>query len=290
MPVYVKRYESVTRFIDHVSGPMPEEATENGYRGQEESQNVEYNDRGWTGTRNFGEAIELARKGWPEGRQRAEKLIVELQDQIKGWELIREIVYDVEGLALDVGRFVNGEPEMWMTLVDTDEERETWQPSILRITCNISASGAVGTDTFMARGVAVLALVSLLEARNVRCQIEIVDGTRGSDSVTNFHIVTIKEASEPIQLDQIAFMMAHPSVLRRLFFRAMEYDPVEIRKACMNFRSTSYGTPEDLPEEYRGEVYCGRMFSSRDWDSSFTVAWIKQQLKAQGFTIEEVSE
>jgi len=92
----------------------------------------------------------------------------------------------------------------------------------------------------------------------------------------------IKEAGEPIDVDRIAFALAHPGCLRRLGFSIMEQASKKIQKA-IDTRSR-YGQPAEWKEPEDG-IYIGK--TSLDGSEESRVEWIKQQLADYGITWED---
>lgn len=227
-------------------------------------------DYDWTRTRNFDEAVSLMRGGWHEGRDR----IAELSDQITtaigspAQELA--LTSDVQGGAVDMGGFMAGEPECMMTWADQDGPHQ-----IVHFTIDPGASGAVSSNSIIARGAIIAATIDALEAAGHRCAVDIVWSGTAQRPLQVW--CPIKDAQDPLDIERLAFAVAHPSFTRRLMFAHLENDPARNQLGY----NSGYGRPTELPMEARGEVYIpGMRGSSGDWTIEHSVnmalTWIKQ--------------
>ena len=245
-------------------------------------------DKHFTGTRSMEEALKLVRYGWEEGLERINKFKTALENALTGLIPILETHFDVVGDWLDVGRFVTGEPEVFGELVDSGLRREATTPRIINVVANIAASASIDTETIMTRGAAMCALVDLLEKRNYRVQIDLVHAVEGHRTDKRWlweSRTRVKEAGEMLQLDKLAFLMAHPSSLRRLGFAMQEHSNDEWR-TVMGVSDKGYGYGMPCETFNQGDLYMPQILSSRDWDTDVAIAWIKAMLKKQGITSE----
>lgn len=221
-------------------------------------------------TGSFDDAIKLARDGWPEGSAKIAKLANVLTDKITSMIETQTIRYDVTGNDFDVALMLSDAPEYWTTL----ETVEGSNNRVVKLLVNIGARATVSADQITQKGVAVATLVRALEIAEIRTEIEFIshatNGSRESVTVT----CKIKDADQPLDIDRLAFALAHPSTLRRLIF--------SIREAYYSFISIGIGSSQDTPSELKQanviDIDRALIFSSDD--QSF--AWIKDQLKAQG--------
>lgn len=230
----------------------------------------------WNGG-SMADAERFADLGWSEGallgRKYTDRLVAMLQGMIER----PTIVYDVEGAALDMGRYLEGEPECWMRF---EQERAKF----VRLVINVGASGAISGGTLIARGAVIIALAEVLEMSGTRCEITVVDAT-GDKSMRNGDIhysasVTVKSFEQSADAASIAYAAAHPSVLRRHFFRL--YETMD-EAGCQ----AGYGAPADVAAEHRGDLYFAKMHASETWWNNETtaVAWVIEQLKKFGVTL-----
>lgn len=245
--------------------------------------------RGFTGTDSLAEAVALARKGWQGGTAEIERLRIEIDRSLSGLIPMLEPFYDVTGDMIDVGRFVTGEPEDFLTLVDNGLRHESPSPRIVHIVCNIAVSGSISQDVIMRRGAAMVVLIDTLERHGIRCRVDLVDVTadkrQGGDQFEVY--MTVKHDGESVSIDKLAYFLAHASAMRRLLFAVYEHFPDPIRRQFGIGRDMqgAYGFPGIASEQ--GTIYIDRIISAVDWSEQFTLAWLKAQLRKQGIAIEE---
>jgi hypothetical protein len=221
MATIVKRFDSVRDLLAEVTDTS--RPIKSGLR-------VTSQDRGreeffWTET--FSEAVDLARGGWAEGTAK----IVEHREACSAFlaaaktAKTREFGWDVTGDFIDVGRLLSGEPECCGSEFDGGNQIAS---RVVSIRLNQSVSGGISADTICARGVTVLVAVDLLESCGVRCEVTVSKGSKGTGcagSVRNLQVdshVVVKQAGDAVDLDKLAFWVAHPASFRRLGFRLNE--------------------------------------------------------------------
>lgn len=244
----IREYQSAQDYWSHVSKPCPPTVYGSSDEGTEQ----------FTKTKSYADALELARHGWKAGLKQIAPMVAHFEDAL--FPSIEEPapVYDVVGETPDVGAFLSGEPEHMIRFSDEDGKKR-----IIKIVYNMAASYNVSTQVIMRRGAVACALADCIErCAGIRAELVAVDSTKYQDAMANF--ITVKRAEEPLCLDRLAFVFAHPSMLRRLFFRSVELEPNALRLGA----GGSYGQVDDVPVERRGDIYFPAM-SGGDyrWDS-----------------------
>jgi len=199
------------------------------------------NRRGWYGTPDFPAAIKLCREGWPEGRE----IILNLKDKLKD-DFINitkkiDIQWDVVGEQVDVGRFIEGEPECMAVF----NFKEGMGKGVITICLNIIAACNVPTDIITRRGAACLTIVDILEDMGFRCEIRF--GSAVDSGYNHYEISTLlKHSAQAVDLDTLAFSLAHPSMLRRIIFSVEENEPKEIKDIFRFHDLGGYGRPTEM--------------------------------------------
>lgn len=187
-----------------------------------ESHKKSYNN--WYGTYSFDDAINMALNlGWPEGRK---LLIDSLAIVSPKPEPYKSIAYDVAGAFPMIPLYLTGEPAHMMNFPEQDSIANN---PVVRIDyCNGGLSEVL-PESLMLRGAAVLSLANTLEQKGYSTEIRLVVDTRFYFSFQAFQeptifktTIIIKKAGEPLDLDRLAFSLAHPSVHRRLRFALIE--------------------------------------------------------------------
>jgi hypothetical protein len=148
---------------------------------------------------------------------------------------------------------------------------------IVRLVVQGSTSAAIPAAQIVARGALIVALVDCLEAagRSVEVSVSFAVSHDGDRSETVF---CAKRAGEPVEIDRLAFVLAHPSMQRRLAFACWESDAPYIVKAGL-----SYGYVSDAAD--RGDLYIPGS-DSRIITDGDAVAWFRRQLAALGITFD----
>jgi hypothetical protein len=73
------------------------------------------------------------------------------------------------------------------------------------------------------RGAAVVALIDKIQSEGQRVELIAFCHIAGRRNDRLIMAVTVKRPEEPIDMDRVAFALAHPSMLRRAFFRVVEF-------------------------------------------------------------------
>jgi hypothetical protein len=173
---------------------------------------------GWTGTKTFEDAIDMAQHGWPEGRKR---LMVAMAEARGAPRMTPDMVMDVAGVYPIAALAAAGDP---CSMVDLQPVEERVRP-IIRLAISRNGSSAYSADEFMNYGAAVLSYVEGLENAGFRCEIVSYSATTLRNDVREYTSVTLKRAEEHIEMDRMAFCLTHPAFLRRLGFAVSESTP-----------------------------------------------------------------
>lgn len=266
-----KRFDSFAEFLDHVANPNPKDQSCTG-------------SHSFTKTGSYSEAMDLARNGWPEGLSMIENLTARLES-VSGSMVAKQVVqWDVAGDFADAGLFSAGVPECMGSF---HEEIMPGAGKIVKILMNMSVSAGIQRETIMKRGAAVVALVDALESAGRSVEIEMAAKSRSTGG-ENFYTVTvpIKAAGEPVELDRMAFLLAHPSSFRRLMFACWENETEEVRSEFHYHHNGSYSMPERHKDE-SADIDVPEMSLERHDGDATALAWIRAELKRQGCTMEE---
>jgi hypothetical protein len=194
-----------------------------------------------------------------------------------------EIVYDVTGNDFDIALVNEGVPECW-TRIETHEVQSGRGTKVLRMTFNAFVSSGITPEVMIARGAAICALIESLEYAGFRIELQLYQrGSYTGGTRSHCIFVPIKYADGPLDLDHLAFCLAHPSMFRRLCFAINEHDK-DYMKGCM-----SYGLPANVDTVLRGDINIDcASFADAQWSNpTSAVKWILAQMKEQGVEISE---
>lgn len=212
------------------------------------SSSLSRGDLQWTGTYGPADNLDLMRKGWPEGTRRIVAGVSALQaaqdDSNPQWAM------DACGAFPDVGAYLAGDIEHMHS-----PDMEQAAPPVLRLFVPGAYHSAIATYEIENFGIALLTLIDSLE-RDGR-QIELIwqstllctkPKRKGSAKRVSAGLppcclqVTLKHAGEHMDLDRLAYAIAHPSMLRRSSFAVMEQ---YFEFAALG---ETFGAPMDYPE------------------------------------------
>jgi len=279
---HFNQYENVTDYLEHIRSPINSTLSRTSTR-----LGNTYLD---TKTQTLEEALELAEKGWPEGLERIAEFSAVLNEQVTGYLLIQEMHYDVTGDVLDIGRFVSEEPEDFGSLRETEVPTDSLTPKIVNVVMNLATSASMSTYTMELRGAACVALCDALERHGKRVDLDMVFASQShtpyrSDETSGVSvnaIVRVKNSYEPLQLDKLAFILAHPSSCRRLAWASVEHMPDDVRIAT-GFNGGYCGLPCD--SQYLGDITMEKALGGSGWSHEQTLEWILKTLQAQGIEV-----
>jgi len=194
----------------------------------------------WFGTGCFEDAIALAERGWETGLARIKALTGTLK-QLHGDKADRHFCrYSEAGDEVDIGRYMTGESEH---MIDWEVQQVPAAGRVVKVVFNMAASSAISTEQMFMRGAAAVMLVDLIEQSGLRCEVVLACGTCRDGEAGSSTTVVIKQASQPVEMDRLAYMLCNASVLRRLFFRFFEKrDQAEFNR----YYGCSYGTPMNV--------------------------------------------
>lgn len=222
MKTIVKDFDTIGEYVNYVlNTPQTRKLTE----GSDSPECGGFYGR----TNSLAEAAALVERGWPEGAAKVSEWSNRLDCFAAATAAAKSKAFnwDVTGDFVDVGKYMTGEPECFGS---EDNDGEQSSSRVVSIRINACVSGALQADAIVARGVAVLVAVDVLESLGRRCEILVSQSTHTgghtmSGSVPNLHLdanVCVKRAGEPVDLDRLAFAVAHPAFFRRLGFKFME--------------------------------------------------------------------
>lgn len=254
-PKCVDRFSSWQEFTDvAVKGRRPDRYATTG-------------SKDFTGTDSWEEALELSRDGWGEIRPAVDAL-VEKMDAVIAPSLRPAFTsyFDVSGGMVDVGRFMDGEPEC---MVET-RLIETAKPGrVISILVNGSFTAGTQARAIQERGAAIVALVDSLEKMQHSTEIDVeISCLEGLTTV-----IRVKNAEDVLDIDALMFAIAHPSALRRIYFAYLEG-----HKTFGYLADSAYGgsSPLKMRDEIGAAV---ALDSTLNMDAS---AWIESELTKFG--------
>lgn len=189
----------------------------------------------WSGCDTWEDALEYAVKGHPAGRAAIESAAVKVTME-------PEPLWDTApvGAFPCIPAYAAGVHEDMFTMSDIAPP----SPSpIVRIAVNMSANCYVDAQEIVNRGVAIVSLIDRIQLSGRR--VELIAIKHGESRLDKFvWSVTVKRPEEPIDMDRVGLCFATPIMLRRFFFRVLEFmTPHEV---------DGYGASRHFVDECRG--------------------------------------
>lgn len=205
---HVVAYESLPEFLAMVRAPRLS-------RRGNDSEATDSFRQNWTGTKSLSEALNLCEFGWEKGRNLiSDKLNLAYSNTKSGPGKTTSL--DVAGAYPIVPVAVAGDP---MNMWEPNPEEQKTKP-VVAFYQRLFFSAIVEPEHIINLGAAILTMVDQLENKGYSTEIYCYLSTK-----TNFYTVKIKDAGEPLDVNRVAFPLAHPSMFRRLSFKVTESDP-----------------------------------------------------------------
>ena len=223
--------------------------------------------------KSFQSMIRMATEGWPDGRDEIEKFVIDIEKKVMGYLPVVEVAHDVQGQWFDVGAYITGDPECYGLFQDTDYYNEKKGGKIIHIVLNVDVSSKP-----FKRGAAGVAIIDALERSGHRVVADAIANTVGRDNRLLETRIRVKNSDEPVQLDKLAFLVAHRDILRHMLFACWERLPEPVRR-LYGF-NTSYGWVGYVPKEDQGDIYVERSadhYGTIDQVAKYVLATIKEQ-------------
>ena len=228
-------------------------------------------------------AVEAASKGVPKDVPH----IRQFQKIVASVRTARRPVthWDVAGSAVDVGRFMQGEPDSMIEVV-----RGQRPSPMVRIAVERAASASVSVADIRATGSSVLAAISAMRTAGIPAEIWATFSvtpswrSRGQGLPNNYSVwVKLQEAGRPINLGILAYWTLQPSALRRICFCIEEHEPNNVREAYGFTPGGGYGMPSNVAVFEEGKTFFDEIAPSR---ASEATNWLKEVLaRRAGVTI-----
>lgn len=249
----------------------------------------------WYGnTKNFGQAIALARLGWAEGLARMEKVGAEVSQIIpsESFEVEAYLSNRASRGRLIMSRYINDQNRPYRRKRFNYDNVVPDAGKVVNINFNITASGGVDADTMFLKGALIVQLAALLESAGRSVGIAMVasnttSGWRVSSAANKKSIVImvrVKRPEERLHLENLVFALAHASTLRRLSFSVLEQAPQTFLEAC-GIIDGNYGKCNDVTEPGAINILTSDLYRMERVTEQ--KAWLKSELAKQGIVLQE---
>ena len=191
----------------------------------------------WDLNTGFGHAHILAKDGWAKKSDEIQRYFSEVQRLVAN-KVTTSL--DVAGEAVDIGAYLDGEPECMLTYNAPEVQS-------FKIVVNISARASADAKLLLNRGIAVASLVYALQSNAIGVSLHVGEWTSTQNRQGDVHetLIEINSFLEYIDPGRPAFWLAHPAALRRCIFRYQEQQDDNIRYKFGFKDGGGYGYPTD---------------------------------------------
>jgi hypothetical protein len=239
----------------------------------------------WSGGLTWKQAKQMAINGWQSGMKEIGKYRAKIAPIITDKVLRPVQIYSMAGYNVDVGSFLANEPKCFIA---REYEERNYLGKIYKIVVSISFSAAITPETIIQRGAMICALIDAIEFAGHRaeviCNWAVSTGSYESDRQGKNKqrgwlevSVNIKKTSQPLDMSDLAFCLAHPAMLRRIMFSVAEIE------GWSDFAHT-YGYPAEATD--KGDMYIKEIFSGTVPDNQ-AITWVFLELEKLGINIEK---
>lgn len=238
----------------------------------------------WSGGLTWDDAKRMAMSGWRDGMNEIEKYRAKILPIIAEKVMRPRQVYSIAGYCVDVGSFLANEPEPFIA---REYEERNYPGRIYKIVCSISFSAAITPETIIQRGAMICALIDAIEFAGHRAEVICNDAASSNDYEEYrkgkrkeqgwFEVsVLVKKSTQPLDMSDLAFCLAHPAMLRKIMFSVAELT------GWSDF-ARSYGYPAEATD--KGDIYVREIFSGTVPNDE-AITWVLDELSKLGINLE----
>ena len=173
----------------------------------------------WSGSDSLKQACELGTHGWHDIRPDVDKLIISLENIIEStFGNQFETKFNVTGDSGDIDRYLQGNPECMVDYVDVPQTR---MGRVVKVLINGTFNSGVEAEIIRQRGAMICTLVDIINRLGVGVEVYSEIATANGN---NYHSMLTKlhDSQQLLDIDNLMFAIAHPSMLRRISFSNME--------------------------------------------------------------------
>lgn len=208
----------------------------------------------FTQTESLTEALNIAKLGWKKGKDIIEKLTKEHEDAFV--KLFPRQDFDMQLQSSETGEIVNVEaaiqnlPENMFTFYQDEEKlRKLQSGKLQRIIISGEIPWYIDSDTIFNRGSIISSMIHIMELYGFRTELWLCHIREGHYNSNEFvkYFYRIKSFDSNLDLGLLAFVSAHPSMIRRINFALLEQE--ENNDVINHICQSSYGHCKDLSEE-----------------------------------------
>lgn len=263
----LSKFDSLREMIDY--------AADNADAGSSDTESPHFTG----GTKSLADAVGVARTGWDAVRPDVDKMLSEIADSFgERFAKVNRSVIGYTGSAVHMGRFLSGRPDH---MIGFRRMPSTRHGKVVRLVVDYGANGNTAAENMQRRGCVLTVLVDALATLGLSVELWGETTVQVGDTATHTTLVKLHDSREPLDINDMMFALAHPSMLRRLTFSVRE-------KAMTTRKMQSHGygrsTKITRADELEADVVCNRIEhgGSDALMMSDPVAWILQTINGLG--------
>ena len=209
----LKKFESVSEFHNFLC----ENEVNTAFKGFEQSDKESDFFTKWTKTESYAHADRLLLYGDKDLQKKIEDAgVKKTRLKLNAKATRRQIFSAVCGVAPNVPNAIAGVPTNMIAVKNVAIKQK-----VVNVCYFITANSDTDADDILQASANVISACMEIEASGVRVNLYVGFLSHKLDDTVGF-IMRIKSASQPFDVLKMAYPLAHPSMLRRHFFRAME--------------------------------------------------------------------
>lgn len=211
---------------------------------------ISRHDAEWDLGAGYDGALRLAKDGWSEGVEMVDEALQAIvpstgREARWGWSQ--------SGGSVSIGRYLTQHPKC----MRNRRRKQMGAAPVLHLIVNTVASCAIRAEQMANYGACIVGLIDRLENMGRRVHLDVVQAIKLHNNrdrtVVRFSAGwNVKRASEPVDLSQVAFAIAHPAAFRRIGFALMERAPAEVQTP--GYGHCCDGILEDVPDFTEGTM------------------------------------
>lgn len=205
---YINLFDNITDLAQYLSTKKRKSGRDN---------SSEDSSKGFSGTSSYEEAFNLFKYGDDDlyKKFKDEKSKINI-DKLLGNAVRRQkYVNRNYGCVPNVPAYLIGNP---LNMINSEIGRISHK--VLNIFLSIGVPAYINKEEITRRGIIYLTVIDLLEKAGYRCNV--YAGVTASSGRAEYMYVRIKTDREPLNIKKLAFPLAHPSMLRRIYFKWAE--------------------------------------------------------------------
>lgn len=216
--VIFKKFQGTGELSRHLSTAIIQEAFKN--KAEEHGSYTENSSEytRWAHTKTYDEADNLLLYGCKELQKKIEKNgVAQMRLKLNSYQNRRRIVSSIVGFAANVPAYLAGTPNS-MINIRTHKVRQ----KVLSFMYNTSVSASVSAERIIEAAAKVVSAIMIIEAGGIRVNAWAGEAFSCSGQPDCLWLCKIKEAGQRMDTLKMAYPLAHPSMLRRQWFRLLE--------------------------------------------------------------------